>query len=420
LAQYLQYVRRKRRALVGASADRGLAAQGRLKGLKVAATYANAPIPSSVLDCTIVTSAARSTESEKAKGDYVMSFALACHLESIALADPNTDDWSKARQDEPKPVVSEFQAHAAQSLLIELHTSSRTASFLRMSLVALIPADNAFRMARLHLRSTDKAPSSAQMEVVDHWCLLYGFTEGMDLWGPRWAARALGKPFICEGVVSKPAHSLAAASAWSGKACTSETITSYLRQLATLERLSQPVAQSKRLLLSARCLRHLYASLAAALQIAESAPSGAQFALGDWKNRKAAHSKSINMPMLYAGSEARLLAGAEARVTIVSSLRDFMGDRPWYVAVPSQQNERPSFGFLFSAVRQAADSDSDDDFAPGAEESSSDDEKDDAVDGASSDDDVNNGEIDGGCGTSIAKPLGRTRAATARTKCLGK
>jgi|AntAceMinimDraft_5_1070358.scaffolds.fasta_scaffold231233_2 hypothetical protein len=66
-------------------------------------------------------------------------------------------------------------------------------------------------------------------------------------------------------------------------------------------------ASSKRLLLSARCLRHLYAFLGAALRINELLLPRAQYSFGTWFHRNAHRAGSAPMPMLCAGIEARLV-----------------------------------------------------------------------------------------------------------------
>lgn len=345
LAQFLQSVLRRRRNV---PADKGLAARGRLRGLTVAGAHGGAPFPPSILAHSFVVSAANCAASSSSSCDFLVSLALVCLMEDLALAD-YWDDPKSGRSGSPRPVVSKFVSLMCQSLLIQIHCCSRTSTALRFSPIAYQPADDVLPHDRILLHSTgDKASRSDKMTPATHVCVAQGFTPGMPLWFHDWFVRFEGRGFIIDTVVASPARSLALASAWANVPAGTADVTSYVRQIASLPPISQPIEQSLAVGLSARAFRHVYASLGAALHLSEVSTPPSQFALGNWK-QPTGKQPALPMPDRYAGSELALLRGALARLRVSSAVSSWIGDRPWTSCVPLQSGQRPSFSFLASA-----------------------------------------------------------------------
>jgi hypothetical protein len=352
LAQYLQHVARRRR-LVAGRADRGLAAKGRLKGLQAASKYAFAPFSRDLLDHTFVRQAARSTVSPAARKEYMVSFELALLLEDLALSDPSREFWGDARacrSARTAPTVSSLVSHVAQALLVMLHTVVRGASALRLSVVSLLPPDEVCPYLRLALSSSgDKRPSSSGMRVTQHWCLAEGFLPGMALWFPDFFNRHRGRDHFFSCVASPVRDDILRATGWSDVPADTATITSYLRQIATLAPVSQSSAQSQVVLLASRGLRHVFPALASAFDIADPVVSESRFALGRWSPR--ARVGQVAMPVLYAGSEQALLTEVHARLGVLSAVRSWLGDNDWQDVVPRQAGMFPSYAFLSRPAR---------------------------------------------------------------------
>jgi hypothetical protein len=165
-----------------------------------------------------------------------------------------------------------------QSLLIQIHCCSRTSTALRFSPIAYQPADEVLPHDRILLHSTgDKASRSDKMKPATHVCVAQGFTPGMPLWFHDWFVPFEGRGFIIDTVVASPARSLAHASAWANIPAGTADVTSYVRQIASLPPISQPIEQSLAVGLSARAFRHVYASLGAALHLSEVSTPSSQF-----------------------------------------------------------------------------------------------------------------------------------------------
>ncbi len=332
----------------GAS-DKGTAGKSLRLGLLCAGEAFGAPFSRELMTSARVVSASLGMGTPSAPAEPAMSLAVALLIEDLALG----GYWTLARTTAPPPGIAQWLANPcvverARDLVMIMHSSLRGRSADRLQVVEYRPAPAGLDgTGVVVMSSVDKGRTVAVMKKREHWFLGRGLSPGVELWIADWAKRRKGTPSIVCGfrVIdgTNADVSMFAACSMSTAGATPKCITRSIREIALLSPVGQSIESSRRLLLSARSLRHLHSSLSSALAIEDVRPASSS---GNWKGSTANPSM---MPVRYAGAEMALLMQARTRLRVFAAVKSFVGQQAWPLAVPAQRDTPPSFAFLVSS-----------------------------------------------------------------------